>query len=119
VEVQNVPTVFFCTDVSGPARICLSLEGVHLVKSSRFGRNAAIAVIAAGALALTACGSDNATNSTAGTPAASGPKVTGTLTGLEHCHHRPLVPADGVAADAGKVSGNMSGNPPPFAEPIP
>jgi phosphate transport system substrate-binding protein len=53
------------------------------VKATRFGRNAAIAVIAAGALALTACGSDNATGTPAGTQsAASGMKVTGTLTGI-------------------------------------
>ncbi len=54
------------------------------MKATHFGRNAAIAVIAAGALALTACGSDNATGTTGGTQsAASGPpKVTGTLTGI-------------------------------------
>jgi phosphate transport system substrate-binding protein len=53
------------------------------VKALRFGRHAAIAVLAAGALALTACGSDNATGSTpAGTQSAAGPKVTGTLTGI-------------------------------------
>lgn len=53
------------------------------MKASRFGRHAAIAVIAAGALALTACGSDNATGTTpGGDQASSGPKVTGTLTGI-------------------------------------
>ncbi|MCF3139926.1 MULTISPECIES: phosphate ABC transporter substrate-binding protein PstS [Micrococcaceae] len=53
------------------------------MKATHFGRNAAIAVIAAGALALTACGSDNATGTPAGTQsAASGTKVTGTLTGI-------------------------------------
>ncbi|MDN3936027.1 MULTISPECIES: phosphate ABC transporter substrate-binding protein PstS [unclassified Arthrobacter] len=67
------------------------------MKASRFGRNAAIAVIAAGALALTACGSDNATNSTAGTPAASGPKVTGTLTGIGSS-------AQGAAMDVWKTN---------------
>jgi phosphate transport system substrate-binding protein len=50
------------------------------VKAIRFGRLSAVAVVAAGALALSACGSDNATGSSASsTP--SGPKVTGTLTG--------------------------------------
>ena len=53
------------------------------MKALRFGRHAAIAVIAAGALALTACGSDNATGTApAGDQASSGPKVTGTLTGI-------------------------------------
>jgi len=52
------------------------------VKATRFGRNAAIAVIAAGALALTACGSDNATGTPANTQTAAGMKVTGTLTGI-------------------------------------
>jgi phosphate transport system substrate-binding protein len=53
------------------------------VKVLRFGRHAAIAVIAAGALALTACGSDNATGNTpAGNQTSAGPKVTGTLTGI-------------------------------------
>jgi phosphate transport system substrate-binding protein len=52
------------------------------VKALRFGRHAAIAVIAAGALALTACGSDNATNAPAANQTATGPKVTGTLTGI-------------------------------------
>lgn len=51
------------------------------MKALRFGRHAAIAVIAAGALTLTACGSDNATNTPAGTQA-TGTKVTGTLTGI-------------------------------------
>ncbi|MCB5275433.1 Phosphate-binding protein PstS 3 [Arthrobacter sp. SO5] len=53
------------------------------MKALRFGRHAAIAVIAAGALALTACGSDNATNTApSATPSAAGVKVTGTLTGI-------------------------------------
>jgi phosphate transport system substrate-binding protein len=53
------------------------------VKALRFGRHAAIAVLAAGALALTSCGSDNATNTApASDQASSGPKVTGTLTGI-------------------------------------
>lgn len=53
------------------------------MKALRFGRHAAIAVIAAGALALTACGSDNATGNTpAGNQTSAGPKVTGTLTGI-------------------------------------
>jgi phosphate transport system substrate-binding protein len=51
------------------------------VKALRFGRHAAIAVIAAGALTLTACGSDNATNSPTGAQP-TGAKVTGTLTGI-------------------------------------
>ena len=53
------------------------------MKALRFGRHAAIAVIAAGALALTACGSDNATGTApAGGSTSAGPKVTGTLTGI-------------------------------------
>lgn len=53
------------------------------MKALRFGRHAAIAVIAAGALALSACGSDNATGNTpAGNQTSAGPKVTGTLTGI-------------------------------------
>ncbi len=67
------------------------------MKASRFGRNAAIAVIAAGALALTACGSDNATNTAAGSQAASGPKVTGTLTGIGSS-------AQGAAMDVWKTN---------------
>ena len=59
-----------------------SLEGAQLVKAFRFGRQAAIAVIAAGALALTACGSDNPTDAGAGGSKSAGPKVTGTLTGI-------------------------------------
>jgi phosphate transport system substrate-binding protein len=60
-----------------------TLEGVHLVKALRFGRHAAIAVIAAGALALSACGSDNATGTApTGGQTSAGPKVTGTLTGI-------------------------------------
>ncbi|WP_164202942.1 phosphate ABC transporter substrate-binding protein PstS [[Micrococcus luteus] ATCC 49442] len=52
------------------------------MKALRFGRHAAIAVIAAGALALTACGSDNATGNTPAGTQTSGTKVTGTLTGI-------------------------------------
>lgn len=52
------------------------------MKATRFGRNAAFAVIAAGALALTACGSDNATGTNTAAPSAGGAKVTGTLTGI-------------------------------------
>lgn len=53
------------------------------MKALRFGRHAAIAVIAAGALALTACGSDNATGTApSGNQTSAGPKVTGTLTGI-------------------------------------
>lgn len=66
------------------------------MKALRFGRHAATAVIAAGALALTACGSDNATG-TAPAPAASGPSVTGTLTGIGSS-------AQGAAMDAWKTS---------------
>lgn len=52
------------------------------MKALRFGRLSAVAVVAVGALALSACGSDNATGSSAsGTATSSGPKVTGTLTG--------------------------------------
>ncbi|WP_136611792.1 phosphate ABC transporter substrate-binding protein PstS [Sinomonas albida] len=52
------------------------------MKANRFGRLSAVALVAAGALALSACGSDNATNSGSSSSAtASGPKVTGTLTG--------------------------------------
>lgn len=64
------------------------------MKATRFGRSAVIAVIAAGALALTACGSDNPTGTTAGTPA--GTKVTGTLTGIGSS-------AQGAAMDAWKT----------------
>ncbi|MGG5174799.1 phosphate ABC transporter substrate-binding protein PstS [Pseudarthrobacter sp. J1763] len=68
------------------------------MKTFRFGRHAALAVIAAGALALTACGSDNATNTAAtGAPSASGPKVTGTLTGVGSS-------AQGAAMDAWKTN---------------
>ena len=52
------------------------------MKALRFGRHAATAVIAAGALALTACGSDNATGTAPAPATASGPQVTGTLTGI-------------------------------------
>ena len=51
------------------------------MKALRFGRLSAVAVVAAGALALSACGSDNATGTTQ-SPAASGKAVTGTLTGI-------------------------------------
>ena len=68
------------------------------MKALRFGRHAAIAVIAAGALALTACGSDNATGTTpAGNQTSAGPKVTGTLTGIGSS-------AQGAAMDAWKTS---------------
>ncbi|HEX9087997.1 MAG TPA: phosphate ABC transporter substrate-binding protein PstS [Arthrobacter sp.] len=67
------------------------------MKALRFGRNAAIAVIAAGALALTACGSDNATGTAPATGTASGPQVTGTLTGIGSS-------AQGAAMDAWKTS---------------
>lgn len=53
------------------------------MKALRFGR--AAAVISVAALALTACGSDNATNapaSTGGASSSAGPAVTGTLTGI-------------------------------------
>jgi len=75
-----------------------SLEGVHSVKALRFGRHAAIAVIAAGALALTACGSDNATGTPqSGAPSATGAKVTGTLTGIGSS-------AQGAAMDVWKTN---------------
>ncbi|MDQ0823119.1 phosphate transport system substrate-binding protein [Arthrobacter sp. V4I6] len=67
------------------------------MKALRFGRHAAIAVIAAGALALTACGSDNATNAPAATQTATGPKVTGTLTGIGSS-------AQGAAMDVWKTN---------------
>ena len=68
------------------------------MKALRFGRHAAIAVIAAGALALTACGSDNATGNTpAGNQTSAGPKVTGTLTGIGSS-------AQGAAMDAWKTA---------------
>lgn len=68
------------------------------MKALRFGRHAAIAVIAAGALALAACGSDNATGtSTNGNQTAAGPKVTGTLTGIGSS-------AQGAAMDAWKTA---------------
>jgi phosphate transport system substrate-binding protein len=68
------------------------------VKAFRFGRHAAIAVIAAGALALTACGSDNAAGTTqSGTPSAAGTKVTGTLTGIGSS-------AQGAAMDVWKTN---------------
>ncbi len=68
------------------------------MKALRFGRNAAIAVIAVGALALTACGSDNATNApSSAAPSASGPAVTGTLTGVGST-------AQGAAMDVWKTN---------------
>ena len=67
------------------------------MKALRFGRHAAIAVIAAGALALTACGSDNATGTAPATATATGPKVTGTLTGIGSS-------AQGAAMDAWKTN---------------
>ena len=67
------------------------------MKALRFGRHAAIAVIAAGALALTACGSDNATSTPAGTQTAGGTKVTGTLTGIGSS-------AQGAAMDVWKTN---------------
>ena len=68
------------------------------MKALRFGRNAAIAVIAVGALALTACGSDNATNTAqTAAPSASGPAVTGTLTGIGSS-------AQGAAMDVWKTN---------------
>jgi phosphate transport system substrate-binding protein len=68
------------------------------VKALRFGRHAAIAVIAAGSLALTACGSDNATNTPAGTgTAGAGAQVTGTLTGIGSS-------AQGAAMDVWKTN---------------
>ena len=73
-------------------------KGYIKVKALRFGRNAAIAVIAAGALALTACGSDNATNTAqTAAPSASGPAVTGTLTGIGSS-------AQGAAMDVWKTN---------------
>ncbi|MEO3931668.1 phosphate ABC transporter substrate-binding protein PstS [Micrococcaceae bacterium Sec7.4] len=68
------------------------------MKALRFGRTSAIAVIAAGALALTACGSDNATNTAqSAAPSASGPAVTGTLTGIGSS-------AQGAAMDVWKTN---------------
>jgi len=67
------------------------------VKATRFGRNAAIAALAVGALALSACGSDNATSTPAGTQSAAGVKVTGTLTGIGSS-------AQGAAMDAWKTA---------------
>jgi phosphate transport system substrate-binding protein len=66
------------------------------VKALRFGRHAAIAVIAAGALALTSCGSDNATGTAPGGTQTSGSNVTGTLTGIGSS-------AQGAAMDAWKT----------------
>ncbi|WP_369046175.1 phosphate ABC transporter substrate-binding protein PstS [Sinomonas sp. P10A9] len=51
------------------------------MKALRIGRLSAVAVVAAGALALSACGSDNTAGTTNTGSASSGPKVTGTLTG--------------------------------------
>ncbi len=68
------------------------------MKAFRFGRHAALAVIAAGALALTACGSDNAAGTAqSGTPSAAGTKVTGTLTGIGSS-------AQGAAMDVWKTN---------------
>ncbi len=67
------------------------------MKALRFGRHAAIAAIAVGALALTACGSDNATGTPAGSPAAGGANVTGTLTGIGSS-------AQGAAMDVWKTN---------------
>ncbi|MDI3210775.1 phosphate ABC transporter substrate-binding protein PstS [Arthrobacter sp. AL12] len=67
------------------------------MKALRFGRNAAIAVISAGALALTACGSDNATGTAPAAPAASGVQVSGTLTGIGSS-------AQGAAMDVWKTN---------------
>jgi phosphate transport system substrate-binding protein len=67
------------------------------VKALRFGRYSAIAVIAAGALALTACGSDNATGTAPGGTQTAGTKVTGTLTGIGSS-------AQGAAMDAWKTN---------------
>ena len=67
------------------------------MKALRFGRHAAIAAIAAGALALTACGSDNATGTApADGQASAGAQVTGTLTGIGSS-------AQGAAMDAWKT----------------
>lgn len=66
------------------------------MKALRFGRHAAIAVIAAGALALSACGSDNATGTAPADQASGGAKVTGTLTGIGSS-------AQGAAMDAWKT----------------
>lgn len=51
------------------------------MKVLRFGRHAAVAVIAAGALALTACGSDNATGAAPAGSASAASTLTGTLSG--------------------------------------
>ncbi|MGG5172866.1 phosphate ABC transporter substrate-binding protein PstS [Pseudarthrobacter sp. J1738] len=68
------------------------------MKTFRFGRHAALAVIAAGALALTACGSDNATGTTPSNgSSASGAGVKGTLTGIGSS-------AQGAAMDAWKTA---------------
>ncbi len=67
------------------------------MKALSFGRHAAIAVIAAGALALTACGSDNATGTAPAGPAAGGANVTGTLTGIGSS-------AQGAAMDVWKTN---------------
>ncbi|WP_427173186.1 phosphate ABC transporter substrate-binding protein PstS [Arthrobacter sp. 92] len=67
------------------------------MKALRFGRHAAIAVIAAGALALTACGSDNATGTSPAASQSGGAKVTGTLTGIGSS-------AQGAAMDVWKTN---------------
>lgn len=52
------------------------------MKALRFGRHAALAVIATGALALTACGSDTPAGTPTGMQSTSDQKVTGTLSGI-------------------------------------
>jgi phosphate transport system substrate-binding protein len=77
------------------------------VKALRFSRHAAIAVIAAGALALTACGSDNPTAAANGGTSSSGQsKASGTLTGIGSS-------AQGAAMDVWKsefASANQGAN---------
>lgn len=73
------------------------------MKALRFSRHAAIAVIAAGTIALTACGSDNAAGTAPATGQATGPKVTGTLTGIG-------ASSTGAAMDAWKA-GFAAANP--------
>ncbi|WP_413249612.1 phosphate ABC transporter substrate-binding protein PstS [Sinomonas flava] len=67
------------------------------MKALRLGRLSAVAVVAAGALALSACGSDNATGTGQSSAAASGKAVTGTLTGIGSS-------AQGAAMDAWKTA---------------
>ncbi|MEN3345204.1 MAG: phosphate transport system substrate-binding protein [Arthrobacter sp.] len=77
------------------------------MKALRVSRQAAIAVIAAGALALTACGSDNPTAAANGGTNSSGKtQVTGTLTGIGSS-------AQGAAMDVWKsefASANQGAN---------